>query len=282
MNRAFPPPTIVVGVDGSKAAIRAAIWAVDEAVSRDVPLRLVHAIAPNGNASVHSTGQNRDYTRAEHVVHTAWQAVEASGKPVKIEMEILRGEPASMLARASRSAAMVCVGWTGRNRNAELGSTASALSRIARCPVAVIRQRAHATVDGRWIIVRVDESANSDVVLHQAMKEARLRNAPLLTLTSGLDRNGVETDTAHAVRVHLDHHVAHQSAHSAEVSVCSLPASLGVLDYLAKNADLAQLVVVGADDPRVVAELTGPNADAVLHHTNCSVMSVRGHLGEEA
>jgi nucleotide-binding universal stress UspA family protein len=66
------------------------------------------------------------------------------------------------------------------------------------------------------------------------------------------------------------------------VSVCSLPASLGVLDYLAKNADLAQLVVVGADDPRVVAELTGPNADAVLHHTNCSVMSVRGHLGEEA
>jgi nucleotide-binding universal stress UspA family protein len=49
----------------------------------------------------------------------------------------------------------------------------------------------------------------------------------------------------------------------------------GVVDYLAKHADLAQLVVVGGDDPRLVPELTGPHADSVLRHTNCSVMSVR-------
>lgn len=43
--------SIVAGIDGSKAAIRAALWAVDEAVSRGVPLRLLHATerddAPN-------------------------------------------------------------------------------------------------------------------------------------------------------------------------------------------------------------------------------------------
>jgi nucleotide-binding universal stress UspA family protein len=33
---------VVVGVDGSDAAITAAKWAIDEAVSRDVPLRIVH------------------------------------------------------------------------------------------------------------------------------------------------------------------------------------------------------------------------------------------------
>jgi nucleotide-binding universal stress UspA family protein len=33
---------VVVGVDGSDAAIDAAIWAIDEAISRDVPLRIVH------------------------------------------------------------------------------------------------------------------------------------------------------------------------------------------------------------------------------------------------
>jgi nucleotide-binding universal stress UspA family protein len=35
-------------------------------------------------------------------------------------------------------------------------------------------------------------------------------------------------------------------------------------------------IVVGADDPSLVPEFTGPRADVVLHHTNCSVMSVRG------
>ena len=38
------PRSIVVGIDGSKAALRAAYWAVDEAVKRDVPLRLLYAI----------------------------------------------------------------------------------------------------------------------------------------------------------------------------------------------------------------------------------------------
>ena len=31
---------VVVGVDGSDAAINAAKWAIDEAISRDVPLRI--------------------------------------------------------------------------------------------------------------------------------------------------------------------------------------------------------------------------------------------------
>lgn len=33
-----------VGVDGSDAAINATKWAVDEAISRDVPLRIVHVM----------------------------------------------------------------------------------------------------------------------------------------------------------------------------------------------------------------------------------------------
>jgi nucleotide-binding universal stress UspA family protein len=280
MKRAFPPASIVVGVDGSKASVEAAVWAVDEAVDRDIPLRLVNVMTRHSEVKQHSRGLDRDYAHAERITHQAWSAVEATGKPVKLEMEILRGQPASMLAQASRSAAMVCIGWTGISSAVGLGSTASALSRSAHCPVAVIRLQAGASLDGRWIIAKVDEPFSSDAVLHRAIEEARLRRAPLLALTSGLDRDGVDTGTAHAVHMHLDDHRAQLSAHSAEVSVCSLPVSLGVLDYLAKNADLAQLLVVGADDPRVVTELTGTNPNAVLHHTNCSVMSVRGRLAE--
>jgi nucleotide-binding universal stress UspA family protein len=281
MNRAFPPVSIVVGVDGSKAAVRAAVWAVDEAISRDIPLRLVHVITPDANAYVHLGDLDRDWARAEHVAHVAWKAVEATGEPVKIEMEILRGDPASMLARASRSAAMVCVGWTGRSRSAELGSIASSLSRSAHCPVAVIRARARASLDGRWIIARVDESPCSDAVLLQATKEARLRRAPLLALTTGSDHDA-GASSADAIRLRLDRHLAERSLDATEVSLCSLPIGHGVLEYLANNVGLAQLVVVGADDPRVVTELTGPHADAVLHHTGCSVMCVRGRHSSES
>jgi hypothetical protein len=54
----------------------------------------------------------------------------------------------------------------------------------------------------------------------------------------------------------------------------------GVIDYLTKDATLAQLVVVGADDPGLIVELTAPDVQSVLHHTNCSLMSVRGHISE--
>jgi nucleotide-binding universal stress UspA family protein len=280
MNRVFPPASIIVGVDGSKAAVRAAIWAVDEAVSRDIPLRLVHVIAPDANPRNHPGRMDREYARAEHVAHVAWTAVEATGKPVKIEMEILRGEPAPMLARASRSAAMVCVGWTGRSRSAEVGSTASALTRSAHCPVVVVRLRASASLGGQWVIARVDDSPSSDAVLHQAMEEARLRGAPLLALTTGLDHDEA-AQTAPAVRMRLDLHLARLSADATDVSVCSLPIGNGVLEYLANNVGLAQLVVVGADDPHVVTELTGPHADSLLHHSGCSVMCVPGRLSSK-
>jgi nucleotide-binding universal stress UspA family protein len=277
MDHTARPASIIVGIDGSNAAIRAAIWAIDEAVSRDIPLRLVNVIAQHPDASLHSSDLNEDFARAEHIVHQAWTVVEATGDPVKLEMEVLRGEPASMLIQASRSAAMVCVGWTGQPHR-ELGSTASAVSRSVPCPVAVIRRPAGASLDGRWVIARIDESINSEAVLREAMHEARLRRAPLLALTTTSSRQeelDSDADTELSVRLRLERHLAQLSDAGGDASMCSLSVNDGVLNYLAKNAELAQLVVVGADDPSLVPELTGPHADSVLRHTACSVMSVR-------
>ena len=50
-------PSVVVGIDGSRAALDAALWAVDEAVSRDIPLRLVYAIDSTDNS--HTTRRAR-------------------------------------------------------------------------------------------------------------------------------------------------------------------------------------------------------------------------------
>ena len=61
------PLPIVVGIDGSQAAIQAAEWAVDEAVSREVPLRLVEVITrqaePAPLASVGNVRMEVEYAR---------------------------------------------------------------------------------------------------------------------------------------------------------------------------------------------------------------------------
>lgn len=104
-------PLVVVGIDGSRTATRAAVWAVDEAVSRDVPLRLVYVIDPVGLCG--ADADHIQFASARAALHEAHGAVEATGEPVKIETEIVVGKPVAKLIVESRSAAMLCVGSIG-------------------------------------------------------------------------------------------------------------------------------------------------------------------------
>ena len=89
--------SVVVGIDGSQAAIQAAEWAVDEAVSREVPLRFVEVITeqvePAPIASVGNVRMEVEY--AQTALRIAAAAVAADGKLVKVETAILRGDPAT-------------------------------------------------------------------------------------------------------------------------------------------------------------------------------------------
>lgn len=116
--------TIIVGIDGSHAAITAALWGVDEAISRAVPLRLVSVIKPTHPSP---DDYDRDLAHAERSLREAQSAVEAAGKLVKIETDIPRGPAGPVLVEASRDAEMICVGSVGIGRYASsiLGSTAT-------------------------------------------------------------------------------------------------------------------------------------------------------------
>lgn len=91
--------TIIVGIDGSHAAITAALWGVDEAISRAVPLRLVSVIKPTHPSP---DDYDRDLAHAERSLREAQSAVEAAGKLVKIETDIPRGPAGPVLVEASR------------------------------------------------------------------------------------------------------------------------------------------------------------------------------------
>ncbi len=129
MNRPQSSQRVVVGIDGSDAAINAAKWAVSEAISRDVPLRLVHAIPerePDGAASDDSL----DIEYGETALRAACTEVNAMGKQVKVETELVHGSPGSALVDESAYAAMVCLGSVGIGQLSRrvIGSTATTVA----------------------------------------------------------------------------------------------------------------------------------------------------------
>jgi len=178
---------VTVGVDGSDAALNAAKWAVDEAISRDVPLRIVHVTHIEGAPASPQDAFRLDVQYAESSLRAATAAVEGTGKPVKIETDILWGSPDTALINESRNASLVCVGSVGIGAIASQlwGSTAASLAEKAYCPVAIVRSPHNPPVSGPdWIVVAVQGHAKDESVIEHAMNEARLRSAPVLAVAS--------------------------------------------------------------------------------------------------
>jgi len=283
MRQQPAPRSVVVGVDGSKAAIHAALWGLDEALSRDVPLRLLYAVDP-GDAAQEPQRAAHKLAVGETATREAVTAIEATGKPVKIEVEIDQDRPVSALVRASRPAAMICVGAIGFHhfQPGRVGSTAAAVAASAHCPVGIIRahESGHRPHHPGWIVVEADNSPNTGVLLEAAVDEARMRGAPLRIVTCWQSRvsdirgsHGV-ADANRRVQAQLDRRLSRWTHHHPGLDVQSVALRGSVIDYLADNVHSVQLVVVGARDHRTVAELVGPSGSATLRHTNCSVLVV--------
>lgn len=105
MSDPRPARAVVVGIDGSRAATHAALWAVDEAVNRDIPLRLVYVIDPSqlsaagegGGQSAaraalrrlsegrghRATGQDRNGGSVRQAAHQADAGVQVRGDAVR-------------------------------------------------------------------------------------------------------------------------------------------------------------------------------------------------------
>lgn len=265
---------VVVGIDGSKHAVHAALWAVDEAVSRDVPMLLAGVVNP------HAKDLEREYAQARHALHEAWIAAEATGKPVKLESTILQGDTVEQLREASRLGQLICVGSRGMDDSphSERGSTAAALALVASTPVAIVRRRhPHKPLtDPLWIVAAVDESPGGSAVLQTAIAEAMLRKAPVLALTRWPSEGPPEPDDKRDVRSRLAQYLAEaRDDDEADVQMHALPISEHIAGILAQSANIDQLVIVDANDPVLTAETVGPEARKALRHTNCSVLVLR-------
>jgi nucleotide-binding universal stress UspA family protein len=258
--------SVVVGIDGSSSAAHAAAWAVDEAVGRDVPLRLVYVIQSTA-ADIH-----RETDCAEIALRAAEAFIMQTCQSVKIETAIVRGPVAATLVDASADAAMVCVGSTGVGSRAMkfVGATATAVARSARCPVAIIRAR-----DGRgWsasdqIAVVIDDPRDLDVVLQAALEEARLRNATLVALDVTSSR------ISELAPEEVDRRLSEWLGRYPDVPSRVRMVPDDIPAFLAEHDTPVQLIVTA--DGAAATRLVGQYGRFMLRDTGCSVLLVRPH-----
>jgi nucleotide-binding universal stress UspA family protein len=262
-------PAVIVGIDGSLAAIHAAEWAADEAASRKVSLVMLAIIK-----TTHPSAQDyhRDVAHAEASLQTAQLAVEAMGKPVKIETDILRGPPGAILVSESDDADMICVGSLGIDRysRALLGSTATEVAEKALCTVAVIRsQPDQPGPEINWIVVEVNDAPDRDIVMDQAMREAQLRNLPVLAI------GAVPADASEVSSHDLDNRLWPWRRWYPDVHIYPVTTGRNVTRFLKTIDDLVPMAVVGAADAGQLAQIVGPQDHPIFRHAESSVLIVR-------
>ena len=272
MKQMESPGPIIVGVDGSRAAINAATWAIDEAISRDVPLRIVHvthirqaSIAPKVQFSL-----EKEY--AETALRQAHAAIEATRRPVKVETVVLRGDVDEALAEESRDASMICVGSVGVGRISRVlfGSTAVSLAARAHCPVAIIRTNsdAPAPIRGRIAVVVNDEPGN-DAVLQAAMDEARVRGEAVVALGTRQQAMGqIPYDE-------LERRAGDWMNRYPDVGVHPVATRSGMASFLETTDESISLAVIGSADVDRLPSLIGPRSHPILAHAECSILVVR-------
>ena len=246
-------------------AVRAALWAVDEAIYRGVPIRLLYVIDS-------ATGEHEDEAHrlatAEIEMRYVCTAIEAAAPPVQIDIEIVHGDPSDALVHASAAASLVCVGAVGFRHLAEgrVGSTAETLALGARCPVAIIRDPERPRSGERAdIVVVVDGPAADSDVLALAVEEALRRRSPLRVVT-------VVPDSDEYAAAGLDECASQWKHRHPDLEIHPEVVRGPLLDYLTERAAHTQLLVVGAPHGATSHRLFTPNGYGVLQNTRCTLL----------
>jgi nucleotide-binding universal stress UspA family protein len=158
---------VIVGVDASENAARAALWAADDAAERGAGLHIVHAIGSEPEFSVtrHRAAFTHD-DRLELLDRTLQQA-RAAHPDLDVTTELAHGSAAAVLVEASREADLLVTGTRGHGGFAGLpvGSVSLRLAAHARCPAVMVRGHAHRVADHGRIVLGVDHDTPPEAVL---------------------------------------------------------------------------------------------------------------------
>ncbi|OLZ73375.1 stress-inducible protein [Streptomyces sp. IMTB 2501] len=142
------PRTITAGLDGSPESLCAAEWAAREALLRDAPLRLVHALgrqlytyAPPGGIPQPSPIPDEWSRWADRMLREAEATIARRHPGLRITTDRVTEEPVSALLGAAGEADLLVLGSQGLGGAAGflVGSVAQAVVAGSRRPVVLVR-----------------------------------------------------------------------------------------------------------------------------------------------
>ncbi|MGA9611840.1 MAG: universal stress protein [Mycobacterium sp.] len=262
--------SVVVGIDGSQAAVAAAVWGAGEALQHDVVLKLLYVI-----------DRNRAFTpgvvKAQHLVaeaalQDAHAAVEAMQQPVKIELETVSGDPGTTLIQESWSAALLCVGAPKAAPHGPCDSLASNMAASAQCSVAVIPAAQCSAHPGTaWVATFLNSSTVDYDVLQQAIGEAQLRELPLRVVRT-THPGGMQADFA------VDESLVNWAQRYPGIDIRVVHTDQ-LLRYVVAHESSIRSVVLGAEHHEEVAQLVELTRSRAPLDASPSVLVIRGqHL----
>ncbi|HEY4422025.1 MAG TPA: universal stress protein [Pseudonocardia sp.] len=294
-----PGRKIVVGVDGSEQALLAVRWAAAEAECRDVPLRLVSALASVPEDSIVQSRLRERYRenlleRTEVRLRAAVAVVQRENPTVEIDHQVMVGSPHAVLRCEARHAQFVVVGDGGLRQVEGLhtGSVTVALAAQAACPVVVVRgiEQAPSAVPSLPVVVGVDGSPTSAEAVAFAFEAAAARQVPLVAVhtwwnllpesASALpyDWDAIQADA----RQLLAELLAVWAEKYSDVRVECVVTRGHPARSLLEEAAGARLVVVGSRGwSESAGSFLGSVSTLLLHHAPCPVAVVPSPEGDD-
>jgi len=237
---------VIVGIDGSEQAERAALWAADEAGPRHATLRLIYVIRTDLSGTLTAAEYQTAVATAKRALASARSRLEERGDGATITTTIAQGSPAAVLLAESSDADMVCVGWSGMNRMgiALMGSTATTVAEKATCPVAIVRTPAGPAISepqSRWIIVPVGAGSHDNgTVITDAVSESRKRGWPVLAVGTGSEHDKGGADAVNLL-------VSQWRQEYPDVHIYPVGTSDGLAQFLHASPELGGLVMIDGD-----------------------------------
>lgn len=269
---------VVVGFDGSPAALRAVEWATDEAVARGTPLQVVHVVAEIDHPAFRAGGLR--YHEAHRALETAREVARArsvniaGANPPVIETTVVRGRPDQVLIGLSRSAGLLALGagTTGLLSRIVLGSTALAVTKAAHCPVALVpRSGAHPGT----VLVIADTPATAKPALREAFRAAHGRGDEItvMRVRHGRTWGGDKTATPPGTVV-PDADIAACGRDHPAIAVRLVTVVGDPMTAVERFSATACLIVVAHEDE---SGHLGAITQELVRHAPCPVLVAPGH-----
>ncbi|MFF0545005.1 universal stress protein [Nocardia thailandica] len=277
---------VLAAVDGSASSYQAVGWAAAEAVLHDRALHILTSAEPAPGPAPDPAETERRRADADRILgEAAWIARAAvPDRDLAITTEVCAEAAVPLLIARSADAAILVVGSRGRGafQRSLLGSVSTAVTRHARCPVAVVQDFAalDPVTRTRPVLVGVDGTANSAPAVALAFEEAARREVGLIALhafsdSSDLPALGWEIGRGSA-EADLAQMLAGYGERYPRVPVRRVVVANRPVRSLYDESASAQLLVVGSHGRGGFASMMlGSTSTALLYTVDIPVIVVR-------